>query len=89
MMKRIGEKINKEIPISQAAYCKGRSTTEHVFACKILAEKAATSTNIEIHYRYVKSFRQYHKERTSKRSANNVQQQQDEFKMIQIMLGTS
>ena len=50
MMKRIGEKINKEIPISQAAYCKGRSTTEHVFACKILAEKAATSTNFEIHY---------------------------------------
>ena len=34
MMKRIGEKINKEIPISQAAYCKGRSTTEHVFACE-------------------------------------------------------
>ena len=26
MMKRIGVKMNKEIPISQAAYCKGRST---------------------------------------------------------------
>ena len=50
MMKRIGEKINKEIPISQAAYCNGGSTTEHVFSCKILAEKAATSTNFEIHY---------------------------------------
>ena len=49
-MKRIGVKINKKIPISQATYCKGRSTAEHVFAYKILAEKAATSTNFENHY---------------------------------------
>ena len=31
------------IPLSQAAYRKGRSTTEHVFAMKILCEKAMTS----------------------------------------------
>ena len=50
MIKRTGQKLDSEIPISQAAYRKGRSTTEHVFACKILAEKAATSTDFEIHF---------------------------------------
>ena len=50
MIKGINEKITKEIPLSQAPHCKGRSTTEHVFACKILAKKAATFTNFEIHY---------------------------------------
>ena len=29
-------------------YSSGRSTTEHVFTCKILAEKAITSSNYEI-----------------------------------------
>ena len=36
----------KHIPPSQAAYQPGRSTTEHVFAYKLLAEKAITSCNI-------------------------------------------
>ena len=49
-MKRIGVKIDREIPITQAAYRSGRSTTEHVFACKILAEKAATSKDFGIHF---------------------------------------
>ena len=36
MMRRIGEKLDRETPITQAAYQGGRSTekiTEHVFAC--------------------------------------------------------
>ena len=40
MIKRIPEKIENRIPLSQAAYRAGRSTTEHVFTCKILAEKS-------------------------------------------------
>ena len=37
------------IPLSQAAYRKGRSTTEHVFAMKILCEKAMTSCDYSTH----------------------------------------
>ena len=40
MIKRIQEKIENRILLSQAAYRAGRSTTEHVFTCKILVEKA-------------------------------------------------
>ena len=37
------------IPSTQAAYRKGRSTTEHVFAMKILCEKAITSCDYSTH----------------------------------------
>ena len=37
------------IPLSQAVYRKGRSTTEHVFAMKILCEKAMTSCDYPTH----------------------------------------
>ena len=47
--KRIKNKIDTEIPPSQAAYRQGRSTTEHVFATKMLAEKAITSQNYTIY----------------------------------------
>ena len=43
MINRIQEKIKNRIPLSQAAYRAGRSTTEHVFTCKSLAEKAVKS----------------------------------------------
>ena len=49
MIRRTAEKLNSIIPITQAAYRPGRSTTEHVFTLKILAEKAITSSNYEIH----------------------------------------
>ena len=42
------DRIDAEIPPSQAAYRKGRSTTEHVFATKILCEKAITSVDFKI-----------------------------------------
>ena len=37
------------IPLSQAAIKKGRSTTEHVFAMKILCEEAITSCDYSTH----------------------------------------
>ena len=40
---RIYDKLDNQIPVTQAAYRGGRSTTEHVFSFKILAEKAVTS----------------------------------------------
>ena len=42
MKKRIMNRLDKEIPSSQAAYRTGHSTTEHVFAIKLLAQKAIT-----------------------------------------------
>ena len=42
-------KLSTRIPLSQAAYQEGRSTTEHVFAIKMLAEKAITTNNYQIH----------------------------------------
>ena len=49
MIRRVITKVNTKIPITQAAYREGRSTTEHVFTFKALAEKAITSSNYEIH----------------------------------------
>ena len=49
LKKRIINKIDAEIPPSQAAYRQGRSTTEHVFSTKILTEKAITSQNYTIY----------------------------------------
>ena len=49
MKKRIVDKLDAEIPPSQAAYRAGRSTAEHVFAAKVLVEKAITSANYPIH----------------------------------------
>ena len=43
------DRLDKHIPPSQAAYRRGRSTTEHVFATKILCERASQSTDFSIH----------------------------------------
>ena len=42
-IKRISDQIDSPIPLSQAAYREGRSTTEHIFVMEILCEKAMTS----------------------------------------------
>ena len=49
LIQRIGQKISDAIPVTQAAYRPGRSTTEQVFAIKLLAEKAVTSTDYSAH----------------------------------------
>ena len=48
LIRRIGRKIDENIPIEQAAYRSGRGTTEHTFAYKLLAEKAITSQNYQV-----------------------------------------
>jgi hypothetical protein len=48
MIRRIGKKLETRIPLSQAAYRAGRSTSEHIFTCKILAEKAVSSKNYTV-----------------------------------------
>ena len=48
MLRRIWPKIKDHIPIDQAAYQGGRSTTEQVFSVKILCEKAIAAQDIQL-----------------------------------------
>ena len=47
LIRRIGERIDREIPLSQAAYRSGRGTTEQYLTIKLMAEKAATTPGYE------------------------------------------
>ncbi len=47
MIQRTEVTIRKNIPVTQAACQGGRSTTEHVHTCKLLAEKAIKFQNYE------------------------------------------
>jgi len=49
MIRRCWDCISTKIPVEQAAYQAGRSTTEQVFATKMLAEKAITSSNYKVY----------------------------------------
>ena len=49
MMNRIGERIDNEIPPNQAAYRRGRSTTEHVLATKLVIERTISAKNETVH----------------------------------------
>ena len=49
MMKRIWNRLSKDIPTEQAAYQPGRGTTEHVWAVKMITEKAIISSNYKIY----------------------------------------
>ena len=48
-MNRIGERLDRETPITQAAYRKNRSTTEHVFAAKMAIDRTISSQNENLH----------------------------------------
>ena len=48
MIRRTMKKMQEKVPLTQAAYLPGRGTTEQVFAIKIMAEKAISSSNYEI-----------------------------------------
>ena len=45
IMKRINSRLDSAIPTSQAPYPKNRSTTEHVFATKLIIERTISSTD--------------------------------------------
>ena len=48
MIRRCWDRFKSKIPIEQAAYQEGRSTTEHVLAVKLMCEKAITSLSYEL-----------------------------------------
>ena len=45
LLERTVERIQQHIPQTQSAYQKNRSTTEQIFAFKLIAEKAITSVD--------------------------------------------
>ena len=49
MINRCWERFKEQIPIEQAAYQGDRSTTEQVFAIKMMAEKAITSSDYKVY----------------------------------------
>ena len=49
LMRRTWDRLKTRIPLDQAAYQEGRSTTEQVFSMKLLAEKAITSSDYKIY----------------------------------------
>ena len=49
LLDRTWQRMEKKIPKSQAAYQRGRGTTEQVLALKILIEKAIISTDYDLH----------------------------------------
>ena len=49
LLQRTWDRMSSRIPKTQAAYQKGRSTTEQVLALKILIEKAITSTDYNLY----------------------------------------
>ena len=48
-MDRVGSRLNHETPRTQAAYKKERSTTEHVFAAKMVIERTINARNETLH----------------------------------------
>ena len=49
LLRRCWDRFKTQLPKDQASYQPGRSTTEQVFACKMLTEKAIISSNYTIH----------------------------------------
>ena len=49
LLQRIWTRLSTKIPKSQAAYQKGRGTTEQVLALKILIDKALTTNNYDLY----------------------------------------
>ena len=49
LLKRIWKRLKTRIPLNQAAYQPGRSTTEQIFAIKVLCEKTITSDDYKLY----------------------------------------
>ena len=49
LIRRCWDRLSTRVPLAQSAYQSGRSTTEQVFAIKVLAEKAITSSTYNIY----------------------------------------
>ena len=89
LRERIMHRIDAATPISQAAYRKGRSTTEHVFATKTMAEKSTSSTNHTTHLLMLDMSKAFDTvDRTKLLQDLNEVLEDDELHLISILLNT-
>ena len=49
VLKRVNSRLDSAIPIFSVAYCKDRSTKQHVFATKLITERTISSSNKTIY----------------------------------------
>ena len=90
MMGRIKKKMEMTIPKSQAAYTSGRSTTEHVFAIKMVAERAVNTPDEEVHLILLdmsKAFDTINRKTLLEDLSAIIDE--DELHMVQIMLNVN
>ena len=89
MKNRIIDRLNATIPPSQAAYRMGRSTTEHVFASKLLAQKAITSKDLTMYILMIDMSKAFDTvDRRILLSELSKVIEDDELHMISVMLNT-
>ena len=87
MMGRIKKKMEAKIPVSQAAYTSGRSTTKHIFSIKIVAERTVNSEDEEVHLILLdmsKAFDTMNRKTLLKDLSEIIDE--DELQIMQIML---
>ena len=86
---RIINRIDKFIPPSQAAYRSGRSTTEHVFSTKIIAEQSISSTDQTMYLLMLdmsKAFDTVNRSTLINELSNVIEK--DELHLVNVMLNT-
>ena len=86
-MKRINSRLDSAIPISQAAYRKNRSTTEHVFATKLIIKRTISSTDETVYLLFLDISKAFDgiQRNTLTEDLKNVRNQ-DELHLIRILL---
>ena len=88
-MKRINSRLDSAIPISQAAYRKNRSTTEHVFANKLkrTIKRTISATDETVYLLFIdmsKAFNSIQKNSLNEDLKNVLDQ--DKLHLIRILL---
>ena len=87
MIKRCWDRFKTKIPIEQAAYQMGRSTTEHVLAVKLLCEKAITSLDYNLFMKLLDMSKAFDTV-SRKKLLNDLKNllNQDEYHMLSILI---
>ena len=87
LIRRTSNRLNDNIPVTQAAYRPGRNTTEHVLAMKLLCEKAITSADYDIYILLLDMSKAF--DTVNRHMLYNILRQildKDELNMINILL---
>ena len=87
MIKRCWDRFKTKIPVEQAAYQEGRSTTEHVLAVKLMCEKAITSLDYKLYMKLLDMSKAFDTVRR-KTLLNDLKQilDDDEYHMLSVLI---